>query len=208
MKKINKLTIMLFILLNFGSYSFAEDNLFEKGKNKYDEQNYEESKFLFQRSIVFNPKDKNSYLYLAKIYNFEENKKEEKKNIDTVLLLDPKNEEAKIKYDEKRYEESKFLFQRSIVFNPKDQDAYLYLAKIYKFEDNKKEEQKNINTVLLLDPQNEEANYLLIEIELKKSNYSKVKELVENFTKICKKLCDKKPLILESLKNLEPKNES
>jgi len=117
-------------------------------------------------------------------------------------------EEGKIKYNEKKYEESKFLFQRSIVFNPKDQDSYLYLAKIYQFEDNKREEEKNINTVLLLDPQNEEANYLLMEIELKKSNYSKVKELVENFTKICNKLCDKKSLILESLKNLEPKNES
>jgi len=117
-------------------------------------------------------------------------------------------EEGKIKYDEKKYEESKFLFQRSIVFNPKDQDSYLYLAKIYKFEDNKREEEKNINTVLLLDPKNEEANYLLMEIELKKSNYSKVKELAENFTKICNNLCDKKPLILESLKNLEPKNES
>ena len=117
-------------------------------------------------------------------------------------------EEGKIKYNQKKYEESKFLFQRSIVFNPKDQDSYLYLAKIYKLEDNRREEQKNINTVLLLDPQNEEANYLLMEIELKKSNYSKVKELVENFTKICNKLCDKKLLILESLKNLEPKNES
>jgi len=117
-------------------------------------------------------------------------------------------EEGKTKYDEKKYEDSKFLFQRSIVFNPKDQDSYLYLAKIYKLEDNKREEQKNINTVLLLDPQNEEANYLLMEIELKKSNYSKVKELAENFTKICNKLCDKKVLILESLKNLEPKNES
>ena len=117
-------------------------------------------------------------------------------------------EKGKIKYDEKKYEESKFLFQRSIVFNPKDQDSYLYLAKIYKFEDNKREEEKNINTVLLLNPQNEEANYLLMEIELKKSNYSKVKELAENFTKICNKLCDKKPLILKSLKNLEPKNES
>ena len=117
-------------------------------------------------------------------------------------------EEGKIRYDKKEYEESKFLFQTSIVFNPKDQDSYLYLAKIYKLEDNKREEQKNINTVLLLDPQNEEANYLLMEIELKKSNYSKVKELAENFTKICNKLCDKKLLILESLKNLEPKNES
>jgi len=81
MKKINKLTIMLFMLLNLGSYSLAENNFFEKGKNKYDEQKYEESKFLFQRSIVFNPKDQNSYLYLAKIYNFEENKNEEKINM-------------------------------------------------------------------------------------------------------------------------------
>jgi hypothetical protein len=117
-------------------------------------------------------------------------------------------EEGKKKYDEKKYEESKFLLQRSIVFNPKDYDSYLYLAKIYNFENNEIKEQKNINTVLLLDPKNEEANYLLMEIELKKSNYLKVKDLAENFSKICEKLCDKKISILESLKNLEPKNES
>jgi tetratricopeptide (TPR) repeat protein len=126
----------------------------------------------------------------------------------SVLAENTFFEEGKKKYNEKKYEESKFLFQRSIVFNPKDQDSYLYLAKIYNFEDNKKEEQKNINTVLLLDPKNEEANYLLMEIELKKSNYSKVKELAENFSKICNKLCDKKTSILKSLKNLELKNES
>ena len=112
------------------------------------------------------------------------------------------------KYNQKEYKDSKFLFQRNIVFNPKDHNSYLYLAKIYKIEDNKKEEQKNIDTVLLLDPKNEEANYLLMEIELKKSNYSKVRELAENFTKFCIKLCDKEKLILESLKDLEPKNES
>ena len=117
-------------------------------------------------------------------------------------------EEAEMKYNEKKYEQSKFLFQRNIVFNPKDQESYLYLAKIYKLEENKKEEQKNINTVLLLDPRNEEANYLLMEIELTKSNYSKVQELAENFSKICNKLCNKKILILESLKSLEPKDES
>ena len=116
--------------------------------------------------------------------------------------------EGKIKYNQKKYEESKFLFQRSIVFNPKDESSYLYLAKIYKIEDNSKEEQKNVNTVLLLNPKNEEANYLLMQIELKKSNYSKVKELTENFNKICKKLCNNNTLILESLKNLEPKNDS
>ena len=117
-------------------------------------------------------------------------------------------EKGKIKYNEKKYEESKFLFQRSIVFKPKDQNSYLYLAKIYKLEGNNREEEKNINTVLLLDPKNEEANYILMEIELKKSNYSKVNDLIENFSKICDKLCEKKNLILKSLKNLEPKNES
>ena len=128
--------------------------------------------------------------------------------VNSALAANTFFEEGKIKFNEKKYEKSKFLFQRNIVFNPKDSSSYLYLAKIYKFEDNKREERKNINTVLLLDPQNEEANYLLMEIELKKSNYSMVKELAENFTKICSKLCDKKILILESLKNLEPKNES
>ena len=128
--------------------------------------------------------------------------------VSTVTAENSFFEEGKIKYNEKKYEESKFLFQRSIVFNPKDSNSYLYLAKIYKFEDNKKEEEKNINTVLLLNPKNEEANYLLMEIELKKSNYLKVKKLAENFSKICNKLCNKKTLILESLKNLEPKNES
>jgi len=126
----------------------------------------------------------------------------------SVLAEDTFFKEGKTKYNEKKYEESKFLFQRSIVFNPKNQNSYLYLAKIYNQEDNKREEQKNINTVLLLEPKNEEANYLLMEIELKNSNYSKVKELAENFSKICVKLCDKKTSILETLKNLEPKNES
>ncbi|WP_415300545.1 tetratricopeptide repeat protein [Candidatus Pelagibacter sp. Uisw_134_02] len=128
--------------------------------------------------------------------------------VNSVIAENNFFEEAKVKYNEKKYEESKFLFQRNIVFNPKDHKSYLYLAKIYKLEENKREEEKNVKTVILLDPKNEEANYLLINIELKKSNYSKVKELVENFTKICNKLCNKKILILESLKNLEPKNES
>ena len=117
-------------------------------------------------------------------------------------------EEGKKKFNEKKYKESKFLFQRSIVFNPKDTGSYLFLAKIYNFEGNKKEEVKNINTVLLLEPKNEDAIYMLIEIELKKSNYSKVKELAKLFTKVCNTMCDKKTFILESLKNLEPKNES
>ena len=126
-----------------------------------------------------------------------------------LLLADNKFfKEGEKKYNEKKYEESKFLFQRNIVFNPKHTNSYLYLAKIFNFEKNKDEEEKNINTALLLDPNNEEAIFMLMEIELTKSNYSKVKELTDKFSKVCKKLCKKNILILDSLKNLEPKNES
>ena len=116
--------------------------------------------------------------------------------------------EAKKNFNEKKYDDSKFLFQRNIVFNPKDENSYLYLAKIFNIEENEREKEKNINTVLLLNPKNEEAIFILMEIELKKSNYSKVRELIENFTRVCIKLCDNKNSILQSLKNLEPKNES
>ena len=117
-------------------------------------------------------------------------------------------EKGQQKYEEKKFEDSKFLFQRSIVFEPKHAKSYLYLAKIYNLEENEKEEEKNINTVLLLEPKNEEAIYMLIKIQLKKSNYLKVKELSKTFIKNCKNLCEKNKSILESLKNLEPKNES
>ena len=96
---------------------------------------------------------------------------------------------AKKEYDKKKFEESKFLFQRNIVFNPKDAKSYLYLAKIFKFLDNQKEELKNIETTLLLEPKNEEALYMLINIELKKSNYTKVKKLKKDLLEICTTLC-------------------
>ena len=116
--------------------------------------------------------------------------------------------EAKNKFDEKKLEDSKFLFQRNIVFNPKDAKSYLYLAKIYNLEENEKEEEKNLNTTLLLESENEEALYMLINIHLKRSNYSKIKELTDNFAIICSNLCDKIKIINEALKNIEPKNES
>ena len=116
--------------------------------------------------------------------------------------------DAKNKFNSKQLEESKFLFQRNIVFNPKDAQSYLYLAKIYNSEENEKEEEKNLNTTLLLEPDNEEAMYMLINIYLKKSNYLKIKELKENFSVICSNLCEKIKVIDAALKNIEPKNES
>ena len=117
-------------------------------------------------------------------------------------------DEAKNKYEEKELEDSKFLFQRNIVFNPKHAKSYLYLAKIYNSEENEKEEIKNLKTTLLLEPNNEEAMYMLIDIELKKSNFSEVKKLTKNFEIICSTFCDKTKSINERLKNIEAKDES
>ena len=117
-------------------------------------------------------------------------------------------EKAKNKYDEKEMEDSKFLFQRNIVFNPKDAESYLYLAKIYNFEKNEREELKNLKTALLLDPNNEEAMYMLIDIELEKSNFSEVRNLTKKFNVICSTLCEEVKNINERLENIEAKNES
>ncbi len=115
---------------------------------------------------------------------------------------------AKKLYESKKYEESKFLFQRDIVFNPKKANSYLFLAKIFKIEENLKEEEKNLNTTLLLDPKNEEAIFLLMNIEIERSNFTKVNELKQKFEKVCLNLCLKMSLIDEKLKNFDTKNES
>ena len=116
--------------------------------------------------------------------------------------------EGKKLFDQEKYEDSKFLFERSIVYNPKHSNSYLYLGKIFKIEKNKKEEEKNINTALLLDPKNEEAMYILIDLELERSNFSKVKELKKNFKKICTSLCEKITSIDTRLKDFENKDAS
>ena len=115
-------------------------------------------------------------------------------------------DDAKIYFEKKDYNQSKFLFQKFLVFNPKDHLSYLYLAKIYNKEENKSEEEKNLNTTLLLSPKNEEALFMLIELQLEKSNFLKAKELNEKFLLVCSILCNKKLLIEKKIKDLDPKN--
>jgi len=117
-------------------------------------------------------------------------------------------ENAKNLYEKEEYDDSKFLFQRNIVFNPKDAKSYIYLAKIYQLDENESETKKNLDTALLLEPDNEEAMYMLIDIELERSNFSKVKELKKNFEIICSTLCEKKASIEERLKKFEKKDNS
>ena len=109
-------------------------------------------------------------------------------------------------YKDKKYKDARFMFERSIVFNPKDSNSYLYLAKIYNAEEDQKKEEKNLEAALLIEPGNEEAILMSMKIALEKSNYSKVKDLSKTFTKVCKKLCQENEGILETLANIEPKN--
>ena len=109
-------------------------------------------------------------------------------------------------YQNKKYEDARFMFERSIVFNPKDSNSYLYLAKIYNYEKNQKKEEKNLEATLLIEPNNEEAILMFMKIALEQSNYSKVKDLSKKFMKVCEKLCGERKSILETLENIEPKN--
>ena len=117
-------------------------------------------------------------------------------------------DEALKMYQNKKYEDARFMFERNIVFNPKDARSYLYLAKIYNHEEDERKEEYNLDTALLIEPNNEEAILMLMKIALKKSNYSKVKDLSQTFIKVCEKLCDENDEIQKSLKNIEPQNES
>tara|TARA_Y100001954_G_scaffold184116_1_gene196529 strand:- start:365 stop:802 length:438 start_codon:yes stop_codon:yes gene_type:complete len=111
-------------------------------------------------------------------------------------------------YDDKKYDDAKFMFERSIVFNPKNSKSYLYLAKIYNHEKDQKKEEKNLDATLLIDPNNEEAILMLMNIGLEKSNFSEVKKLSNVFDKVCKSLCNENKEILKKLENLEPKNDT
>ena len=109
-------------------------------------------------------------------------------------------------FEEKKYDDAKFMFERSIVFNPKNSNSYLYLAKIYNIKEDQKKEEKNLEATLLIEPDNEEAILMSMKIALEKSNYKKVKDLSKTFKQVCKKLCDENKDILENLANIEPKN--
>ena len=117
------------------------------------------------------------------------------------------NEALKL-FKKEKYKDARFLFERNIVFNPKDANSYLYLAKIYNHQEDQDKEEKNLDATLLIEPKNEEAILMLMKIGLKRSNYSKVKDLSKTFTEVCKKLCNENKEILETLANIEPKNES
>ena len=106
-------------------------------------------------------------------------------------------------FNEKKFPESKFKFEQDIVFNPKSEVSYLYLAKIFKERKNDELQEQNLNTVILINPQNEEALYLLTLLNIKKSDYEESDKLIKKFNKVCEKICEKKSELISKLKTLE-----
>ena len=84
-------------------------------------------------------------------------------------------DEGKKLFLEEKYKDAKFKFEKDIVFNPKSEKSYLFLAKIFKKQKKTILEENNLITVILLNPKNEEAIYFLALLNIKKSNFSKAK---------------------------------
>lgn len=95
-------------------------------------------------------------------------------------------------FEKKEFDNAKFKFEQDIVFNPKSELSYLYLAKIFKTKDKDILTEQNLDTVILINPQNEEALYEMIILKIKKSDFTKTEKLLNNFSKICTSLCSKK----------------
>ena len=94
-------------------------------------------------------------------------------------------------YNNKELDKAKFKFEQDIVFNPKNEKSYLYLSKIFNEQEKKELEEKNLNTVILLNPKNEEATYNLAQLRLKESDFEGSKILIEKLIIFCKEYCQK-----------------
>ena len=114
-------------------------------------------------------------------------------------------EEGLSLYKNKKFIEAKFKFEQDIVFNPKSEMSYLYLSKIFKNLKKKNLEEQNLNTVILLNPSNEEAIYNLAVLKLESSDYKKSKELNTKLISLCNKFCNKSQILKKEIENLSKK---
>jgi Tfp pilus assembly protein PilF len=108
-------------------------------------------------------------------------------------------------YKNKKFLKAKFKFEQDIVFNPKSELSYLYLSKIFNTLDKKDLEEQNLNTVILLNPKNEEAIYNLAKLKLESSDYIMSKELNNRLNFLCKKFCNQSKKLKIEIENLSKK---
>ena len=50
-------TLLAYFVINFTNISLSNENFFNKGLKLFNDKKYEDARFMFERSIVFNPKD-------------------------------------------------------------------------------------------------------------------------------------------------------
>ena len=110
-------------------------------------------------------------------------------------------------FKKKNFTDSKVLFEREIVFNPRSEKSYLYLAKIFYENDNDEEQEINLNNTLLINPNNDEAIYMLVLLKIKQSDYKVAKKLIDKFYLVCNSFCKKKDEIQGKFKKLNPEND-
>ena len=116
---INKIFQFILILILIPNFLYAKTQYYQDGLNLYKNKKFNEAKFKFEQDIVFNPKNEMSYLYLSKIFNNLEKKVLEEQNLNAVILINPKNEEAiynlsKLKLSTSDYKKSKELNEKLI----------------------------------------------------------------------------------------------
>ena len=109
--------------------------------------------------------------------------------------------EGLVFYEKKEFDKAKFKFEQHIVFNPKNENAYLYLSKIFHVQEKKELEEKNLNTVILLNPKNEEATYNLAQLRLKESDFIGSKKLIDKLLIFCKNYCEKSQKLKIQIEN-------
>ena len=108
-------------------------------------------------------------------------------------------------FEKEKFEKAKLKFEQDIVVNPKSEVAYLYLSKIFKNLNKKNLQENNLNTVILLNPNNEEAIYDLALLKLDLSDYKKSAELNNRLNNLCKKFCKESQKLKIEIDNLSKK---
>ena len=134
-------------------------------------------------------------------------------NIIFILILIPNVLNAKTEYfqeginlfNKDKFDDAKFKFEQDIVYNPKNELSYLYLSKIFNKQDKRELEEQNLYTVMLLNPNNEEAIFNLAKLKLSLSDYKKSKELNKKLKLICINFCKQSDKLKIEIENLSKK---
>ena len=131
-------------------------------------------------------------------------------NIIFILILIPNVLNAKTEYfqeginlfNKDKFDDARFKFEKDIVYNPKNELSYLYLSKIFNKQDKKELEEQNLYTVMLLNPNNEEAIFNLAKLKLSLSDYKKSKELNKKLKLICINFCKQSDKLKIEIENM------